>query len=69
MMGTPTPNHFVDVTDTFADKMRAIRCHESQLPHPDAIEDRVRSWLSAAALEAGMPDGSLAEAFQVVHLP
>jgi LmbE family N-acetylglucosaminyl deacetylase len=69
MMGTPTPNHFVDVTDTFADKMRAIRCHESQLPNPDGIEERVRGWLAAVALEAGMPDGRLAEAFQVVHLP
>ena len=69
LMGTPTPNHFVDVTETFADKMRAIRCHESQLPNPDGIEDRVRSWLMAAALEAGLPEGRLAEAFQVVHLP
>ena len=69
VMASPTPNHFVDVTDTFADKMRAIHAHVSQLPAPDLIEERVRTWLSAAAYEAGLPEGRLAEAFQVVTIP
>ncbi len=69
VMASPTPNHYVDVTETFADKMRAIGCHVSQLPKPELIEDRVRTWLSAAAYEAGLPEGRLAEAFQVVTIP
>ncbi len=69
LMASPTPNHYVDVTDTFADKMRAIHAHVSQLPAPDAVEDRVRTWLSAAAYEAGLPEGRLAESFQIVHIP
>lgn len=69
MMASPTPTRFVDVTDTFADKMRAIFCHESQLPAPEKVEERVRMWLSAAACEAGLPDGHLAESFHVITVP
>ncbi len=69
MMASPTPNTYIDVTDTFADKMRAISCHESQLPAPDQVEERVRTWLSAAAYEAGLPDGHLAESFHVITVP
>ena len=69
LMASPTPNHFVDVTDTFPDKLRAIHAHASQLPAPDQVEERVRTWLSAAAYEAGFPEGRLAEAFQVVNIP
>lgn len=69
LMASPTPNHYVDVTDTFADKMRAIHAHVSQLPAPDTVEDRVRTWLSAAAYEAGLPEGRLAESFQIVNIP
>lgn len=68
MMASPHPNHFVDVTDSFEDKMRAIGAHSSQLPTPEIIEDKVRTWLSAAAAEAGLPEGRLAEAFQVVTI-
>jgi LmbE family N-acetylglucosaminyl deacetylase len=69
LMASPTPNHYVDVTETFADKMRAIHAHASQLPAPDQIEERVRTWLSAAAYEAGMPEDKLAESFQIVNIP
>ncbi|MEC7001289.1 MAG: PIG-L family deacetylase, partial [Actinomycetota bacterium] len=68
MMASPQPNHFVDVTDSFKDKMRAIGAHASQLPAPEIIEDKVRTWLSAAAAEAGLPEDRLAEAFQVVTI-
>lgn len=69
LMASPTPNHYVDVTETFEDKMRAIHAHVSQLPAPDQVEARVRTWLTAAAYDAGLPDGRLAESFQVVHIP
>jgi LmbE family N-acetylglucosaminyl deacetylase len=69
LMASPKPNHYVDVTDTFEDKMRAIHSHVSQLPAPDEVETRVRAWLTAAAYDAGLPDGRLAESFQVVNIP
>jgi LmbE family N-acetylglucosaminyl deacetylase len=69
MMASPTPNRFIDVTETFEDKMRAITCHVSQLPKPELVEERVRGWLAAAAHEAGLPDGHLAETFHVINVP
>jgi LmbE family N-acetylglucosaminyl deacetylase len=69
LMASPTPDHYVDVTDTFPAKMAAIRAHASQLPAPDEIEDRVRQWLEMAAEQGGLPAGRLAEAFQVVATP
>lgn len=69
LMATPTPDHYVDVTDTFEAKMRAIQAHVSQLPAPEEIESRVRQWLEMAAEQGGLPSGRLAEAFQVVATP
>ena len=65
--GGPTPDHYVDVTDTFSRKVAALRAHESQLSDPDGIEARLRGWLAGAATAAGLPDGRLAEAFQVLQ--
>jgi LmbE family N-acetylglucosaminyl deacetylase len=69
LMGSPHPDHYVDVTDTFPAKMAAISAHASQLPAPEEIEARVHQWLEAAAEQGGLPSGRLAEAFQVVVSP
>jgi len=69
LMGSPHPDHYVDVTDTFPAKMAAIWAHASQLSAPEEIEARVRQWLEAAAEQGGLPSGRLAEAFQVVVSP
>ena len=63
---TPTPTHFVDVTATFGRKIAALRAHESQTGHMDDLEERIRGWLTHNAALAGLPDGHLAEAFQVL---
>jgi LmbE family N-acetylglucosaminyl deacetylase len=65
--GGPTPDHYVDITATFARKIAALRCHVSQISDPDGLEDRLRGWLSSTAAAAGLPEGSLAEAFQVLQ--
>jgi LmbE family N-acetylglucosaminyl deacetylase len=57
----------VDITDTFARKVAALRCHVSQISDPDGLEEFVRGWLSRTAAQAGLPDGRLAEAFQVMN--
>ena len=66
LMASPAPNRYVDVTDTFGQKIAALRAHESQTGHMDGLEDRLRGWLARGAANAGLPEGRLAEAFQVV---
>jgi LmbE family N-acetylglucosaminyl deacetylase len=63
LMAASPRNRFVDVTDTFDKKIAALRCHVSQLPDPEGIEDRIRSWLALSAREASLPEGRLAEGF------
>jgi LmbE family N-acetylglucosaminyl deacetylase len=62
----PRPNHAEDVTDRFARKMEALRCHASQHPEPDQLEERMLAWGGWVASSFGMPEGRLAEAFQIV---
>jgi LmbE family N-acetylglucosaminyl deacetylase len=66
LQGGIAPNHYVDVTDTFARKIAALRAHESQTGHMDELEEFLRGWLSRAAARGGLPEGRLAESFQVI---
>src|SRR5580693_1436257 len=63
----PTPTTYVDITDTFARKVAALRCHVSQITDPDGLEQFLRGWLSRSAAQGGLPEGHLAEAFQVLQ--
>jgi LmbE family N-acetylglucosaminyl deacetylase len=54
------------VTDTFARKVAALRAHESQTGHTDDLTERLRTRLAVMARQGGLPDGRLAEAFQVL---
>jgi LmbE family N-acetylglucosaminyl deacetylase len=65
--GAPSPNHYVDVTGTADRKIAALRAHQSQTGHMDGLEGMIRSWLARNAGQAGLPDGRLAEAFQVIQ--
>jgi LmbE family N-acetylglucosaminyl deacetylase len=65
--GGPDPNHYVDVTETFGRKIAALRAHVSQIADPDGLEPRLREWLGRAAAAAGLPEGRLAESFQVLN--
>jgi LmbE family N-acetylglucosaminyl deacetylase len=64
--GGPTPNHYVDVTETFPRKIAALRAHQSQVGEREGLEDFLRGWLARAAALGGLPEGRLAEAFQVL---
>lgn len=66
IMGGPEPTHAVDVTEQFERKMAALLCHESQHPDPQGMRDRVHAWNGELARRFGLPDGRLAEVFQVV---
>jgi LmbE family N-acetylglucosaminyl deacetylase len=65
--GGPAPDHLVDVTATFPRKLAALRAHASQTAHLPDLEGMLRGWLGANAAAAGLPEGSLAEAFTVVR--
>jgi LmbE family N-acetylglucosaminyl deacetylase len=64
--GTPTPNHYVDVTQTFPRKIAALRSHVSQVADRDGLGDFLRERLARTAAQGGLPEGSLAEGFQVI---
>jgi LmbE family N-acetylglucosaminyl deacetylase len=59
-------NHYMDITETFDRKVAAVRAHASQLKDPDALAGRLRERIVANTAAAGLPEGRLAEAFQVV---
>ena len=66
MMGGPNVNHYMDVTATFDRKLAALRAHRSQTGHLSDLEGMLRSWHGANAAAAGLAEGRLAEAFQVI---
>ena len=67
IMATSEPNRFVDTTDALDRKIAALRCHVSQHPDADGMEQRVRDWGTMTAKTAGFDDGRAAEAFRVVQ--
>ncbi len=69
VMGGPNANHFVDVTDHLPLKVQALQAHNSQTAHMDDLEDRITLWMRAAAERGNLPEGRLAEAFLVTHVP
>jgi LmbE family N-acetylglucosaminyl deacetylase len=66
MQGGLAPNQYVDITETFDRKVAALRAHESQTGHMEQLEEFLRGWLSRAAAAGGLPEGRLAETFQVI---
>lgn len=66
LMGGPANDHYVDITDTFDQKIAALREHKSQTAHMADLDPMLHTWLSANALAASLPEGRLAEAFQVI---
>lgn len=65
--GSPNPNHFVDITDTFDKKMAALHSHVSQTAHNKELENMVRGWGERNAESHGLPAGRIAEIFKIVN--
>lgn len=59
-------NHYVDITDTFDRKVAAVRAHASQIRDPESLPKRLRERIAQNTACAGLAEGRLAEAFQVV---
>ncbi len=69
LMGGPRPNHFPDITATYDRKVAALRRHVSQMTDPSGDPPpRLAERLRDNAKRAGLPEGSLAEAFQLVRI-
>jgi LmbE family N-acetylglucosaminyl deacetylase len=64
--GGETPDHYVDVTETFERKIAALRAHVSQIGHVEGIEGFVRDRFSLMARNAGFGEDRYAEAFKRV---
>jgi LmbE family N-acetylglucosaminyl deacetylase len=67
LIGTPSPDHFVDITDTYERKLAALRAHVSQTSHMDELDTMLRGWLTANAVEAKLAPGRLAEGFTILR--
>jgi LmbE family N-acetylglucosaminyl deacetylase len=59
-------NHYVDITETFTRKVAAVRAHASQIQDQAGLPERLRQRIAQNTAAAGLPEGNLAEAFQVV---
>ncbi|MHB1131227.1 MAG: PIG-L deacetylase family protein [Chloroflexota bacterium] len=59
------PNHWVDIAETFARKLDALRCHASQVGRIPDLEARMRKMAQAAGQARGL---ELAEAFYRLEL-
>ncbi len=69
VMGGPTPDHYVDVTDTFDAKIAALRSHVSQTSHMENLDEFLRGWAKRNAEAGGLGPDRLAEVFMVVTIP
>ena len=69
LMADPKSDHPVDITETFARKVAALKAHSSQTGHRADLEDMLRTWSGGIAARYELPEGHLAEAFRVITLP
>jgi len=66
LLHSPHVNHYVDITDTFDQKVAAVRAHTSQVGHRERLAEELRARIEPNRAAANLPPGRLAEAFQVV---
>lgn len=67
VMAHNTPDHFVDITDTFSKKIAALHAHVSQTAHNEKMPEMVREWGAMNAQLCGLAEGRLAERFRIVN--
>ena len=66
VMSHNTPDHFIDITDTFYKKLAALNAHVSQTAHNPNLEQMIREWGERNAKLNGLADGAVAEIFKIV---
>lgn len=63
--GAEKPDHYVDISETFAHKISALKQHDSQVGRSTELETRMRERAVEVGKEGNLP---MAEAFKVVKL-
>lgn len=63
--GTDSPDIYVDITDTFDDKINALRAHVTQVGEAKELADRLRGFSAETAKDQ---DFELAEAFKIIKM-
>lgn len=66
IMASDRADRVVDTTEVFDRKLTALGSHRSQVGDGAHLEQLLRTWMSSTAVAAGLPEGRLAEAFQMV---
>jgi hypothetical protein len=64
LVGSPSPNRYVDVTDTFERKLAALRAHQSQTAHRDALERDLHERLARTVRLPGCRPAALQRRFR-----
>jgi LmbE family N-acetylglucosaminyl deacetylase len=67
LSGGPAEDRYVDVTDTFDRKLAALAAHRSQTGHIEGFDTMMRNAFGGRARQLGLPEGRLAETFQIVN--
>ena len=69
LQGHVEPNHWIDTTEFFSRKVKALEAHASQTSHMEDLVGMLRSWGEMQAQAAGFESGRLAEGFRRIKLP
>ena len=69
LQGHVEPNHWIDTTEFFSRKVKALEAHASQTSHMEDLAGMLRSWGEMQAQAAGFESGRLAEGFRQIKLP
>jgi LmbE family N-acetylglucosaminyl deacetylase len=67
VMSTQNPDHYVDITNVFDKKMKALDAHVSQTAHNPNLEKMVREWGEKNAAANNLAEGSIAEVFKIIN--
>jgi LmbE family N-acetylglucosaminyl deacetylase len=69
LQGDPRPDHAVDVTSVWEERMAALMAHTSQHPDPGNAAGRAVREAEAVAAKWGLPAGHRAEEFRRIAIP
>ena len=67
LMAAPSTSVVVDTTKAIDRKVAALQRHRSQVGDGEQVAERMRAWGIATAVDAGLPEGTTAEAFQALQ--
>jgi LmbE family N-acetylglucosaminyl deacetylase len=67
LMGHAHPDHWIDVTETFDQKVKVLKAHASQTGHNLELENMLREWGQRNAINGGFTEDKLAEAFKIIN--